>query len=773
VIGASKIARDITDQKRIEQQLRASLREIGDLKAALDEHAIVAITDAQGRITAVNDKFCEISKYSREELLGQDHRIINSGYHPTEFIRDLWTTIAHGKVWHGEIKNRAKDGSFYWVDTTIVPFLNENGKPRQYVAIRADITQRKEIEDQLRASLREIGDLKAALDEHAIVAMTDPQGRITYVNDKFCAISKYSREELLGQDHRIINSGYHPTEFIRDLWTTITHGKVWHGEIKNRAKDGSYYWVDTTIVPFLNDKGKPRQYVAIRADITERKQIEEQLRASLREVGDLKTALDEHAIVAMTDPQGRITYVNDKFCQISQYSREELLGQDHRIINSGYHPTEFIRDLWTTITHGKVWHGEIKNRAKDGSYYWVDTTIVPFLNEKGKPRQYVAIRADITARKRDEESLRLQASLLDQSYDAILLWELDGPIRFWNRGATVLYSFTKEEAVGRVSHELLGTGRAAIQEAQAALARDGKWEGELIHTARDGRQLIIESRMVLVKENDQQLVLEANRDITERKRAEAAVRELNTELEQRVIQRTAELENANKELEAFSYSVSHDLRAPLRAVDGFSQAVVEDFGPQLPEEGRHYLKTIREGAQKMGALIDDLLTFSRLSRLPLNKRSVNTKRIVDETLAELGFPVAERKIDMRIAELPPSVGDSALLKQLWLNLLSNALKYTQRRDSAVIEVGCSREGEKDENVFFVRDNGTGFDMRYADKLFGVFQRLHRAEEFEGTGVGLAIVQRIVHRHGGRIWAEAALDKGATFYFTLEGEPNHE
>ncbi|HKP04761.1 MAG TPA: PAS domain S-box protein [Chthoniobacterales bacterium] len=773
VIGASKIARDITEQKRIEQQLRASLREIGDLKAALDEHAIVAITDAQGRITSVNDKFCEISKYSREELLGQDHRIINSGYHPTEFIRDLWTTIAHGKVWHGEIKNRAKDSSFYWVDTTIVPFLNENGKPRQYVAIRADITQRKEIEEQLRASLRELNDFKAALDEHAIVAMTDPQGRITYVNDKFCAISKYSREELLGQDHRIINSGYHPTEFIRDLWTTITHGKVWHGEIKNRAKDGSYYWVDTTIVPFLNDKGKPRQYVAIRADITERKQIEEQLRASLREVGDLKTALDEHAIVAMTDPQGRITYVNDKFCQISKYSRQELLGQDHRIINSGYHPTEFIRDLWTTITHGKVWHGEIKNRAKDGSFYWVDTTIVPFLNEKGKPRQYVAIRADITARKRDEESLRLQASLLDQSYDAILLWELNGPIRFWNRGAAVLYSYTKEEAVGRLSHELLGTSPALLQQARAALAREGKWEGELNHTARDGRQLTIESRMVVVLENDQQLVLEANRDITERKRAEAAVRELNTELEQRVIQRTAELENANKELEAFSYSVSHDLRAPLRAVDGFSQAVLEDFGTQLPEEGRHYLKTIREGAQKMGALIDDLLTFSRLSRLPLNKRSVNTNRIVRETLEELGFPEEGRQIEMRIAELPASLGDSALLKQLWLNLLSNALKYTRRRESTVIEVGCRREDGKGENVFFVRDNGTGFDMRYAGKLFGVFQRLHRVEEFEGTGVGLAIVQRIVHRHGGRIWAEAALDQGATFYFTLEGEPHHE
>src|SRR5688572_18496818 len=166
-----------------EQQLKESLKELSDLKSALDEHAIVAITDSQGRITYVNDKFCAISKYSREELIGQDHRIINSGHHPKEFIRDLWMTIGRGHVWHGEIKNRAKDGTFYWVDTTIVPFLGENGKPRQYVAIRADITARKRAEEELQASTKEVVDLKSALDEHAIVAITDPQGRITYVND--------------------------------------------------------------------------------------------------------------------------------------------------------------------------------------------------------------------------------------------------------------------------------------------------------------------------------------------------------------------------------------------------------------------------------------------------------------------------------------------------------------------------------------------------------------------------------------------------------------
>ncbi len=378
---------------------------------------------------------------------------------------------------------------------------------------------------------------------------------------------------------------------------------------------------------------------------------EEQLRASLREIGDLKMALDEHAIVAITDPQGRITYVNDKFCAISKYSRDELLGQDHRIINSGHHSKEFIRDLWRTIAQGRVWHGEIMNRAKDGSHYWVDTTIVPFLNEQGKPRQYVAIRADIS----------------------------------------------------------------------------------------------------------------------ERKQAEQTIQRLNAELEQRVIERTAQLEAANRELEAFSYSVSHDLRAPLRAVDGFSQAVIEDFGPLLPEEGRRQLNTIRYAAQRMGKLIDDLLSFSRLNRHPLKREAVDMNALVRSVADELGAPWADREIGWQVGTLPPCRGDPALLRQVWLNLLSNALKYTRKRERASIEVGVEESPEG--LAYRVQDNGVGFDMRYADKLFGVFQRLHRIEEYDGTGVGLAIVQRIVHRHGGRVWARSAPGQGATFCFTLAENEN--
>lgn len=232
------------------------------------------------------------------------------------------------------------------------------------------------------------------------------------------------------------------------------------------------------------------------------------------------------------------------------------------------------------------------------------------------------------------------------------------------------------------------------------------------------------------------------------------------------------LEAANKELESFSYSVSHDLRAPLRAMDGFSRAVLEDHAATLPEDGRRHLQIIRSNAQRMGQLIDDLLTFSRLSRAPLKKLPVDMRALVLAALEDLGVDLNSSRLDLRLTDMPEGVGDAALLKQVWLNLLSNALKYSRKQETAIIEIGClTNDGQK---TYFVRDNGAGFDMRYAHKLFGVFQRLHRAEDYEGTGVGLAIVQRVIHRHGGRVWAESALGQGATFCFTLEEEsPLHE
>lgn len=267
------------------------------------------------------------------------------------------------------------------------------------------------ISKRLAVTDTNLKDITDALNASAIVAITDPKGNITYVNDKFIEISKFSEAELLGKNHSILNSGLHSKEFFKDMWRTIGSGQLWRGEIRNRAKDGSFYWVHTTIVPFLNSKGRPYQYVAIRSDITQRKQAESSLKETLKEVSDINFALDQSSIVAFTDEKGIIKSVNDKFCEISKYSREELIGQDHSLLNSGLHSKEFFKNLWKTIGSGKVWKGEIRNRAKDGSFYWVDTTIVPFLNETGKPYQYLAIRNDITEKKKSEEMLHRQDKL--------------------------------------------------------------------------------------------------------------------------------------------------------------------------------------------------------------------------------------------------------------------------------------------------------------------------------------------------------------------------
>ena len=371
----------------------------------------------------------------------------------------------------------------------------------------------------------------------------------------------------------------------------------------------------------------------------------------LEQIHAQKTALDQHAIVAITNPQGEITYVNDKFCAISRYARAELLGQDHRLVNSGYHPAEFIRGLWTTLSQGRVWKGELRNRAKNGAYFWVDTTIVPFLNAAGEPYEYVAISSDVTERKRGEEEIFV----------------------------------------------------------------------------------------------------------------------LNHTLEQKVIDRTTELEIANKELEAFSYSVSHDLRAPLRHIDGFAQLLNKRIAVKLDPTEERFLGNIIKSAKGLGTLIDELLEFSRMGRTELCQTNIDTGKMVGEVIEGLHPEVQERRIEWQIDVLPMTRGDHAMLRQVWRNLLGNAVKYTRQREVATIAIR-HHINPKEGHVFSVQDNGAGFEMKYADKLFGVFQRLHSNQEFEGTGIGLANVRRIVQRHGGRTWAEGVVDQGATFFFSLPGTP---
>ncbi len=378
-------------------------------------------------------------------------------------------------------------------------------------------------------------------------------------------------------------------------------------------------------------------------------------------------------------------------------------------------------------------------------------------------------------RRKAADSLAVERTLLRTLIDVLpeYIYVKDTDSRFVLCNTACARRFgvaTTAELVGRADTDFFSVERAAeFREEETKVLEGTPVTGrEETFSRADGVTETILTTKVPLRDAEGRVagIVGMGHDITEKKRAEEAIRRLNADLERRVVERTAQLEAAVKELEAFSYSVSHDLRAPLRAMDGYSQAVIDDFGSQLPAEGHRYLDIIRQETQRMGQLIDDLLEFARLSRQPLQRRRVNTDTLVREVLADLHAQQEGRQLEIAFGALPSCLGDRPLLKQAWINLLSNALKYTSRRERAVIEIGCTRGS--DLNTYFVRDNGTGFDMRYAEKLFGVFQRLHRADEFDGTGVGLAIVKRIIERHGGTIWAEAAVDRGATFYFTLPG-----
>ncbi|WP_078553461.1 PAS domain-containing protein [Bacillus alkalicellulosilyticus] len=371
---------------------------------------VIMIIDKQGWISFCSPYYKNIFGYSSDTF---KFTYLWDWIHPEdiEAFKDL--SISSSDSYKAfETQFRWKHHDEYWlpVHLKVTPIVNKDGEVTSFMMFIHNHGADPIFEDKLKNSLKELFDIKYALDESSIIAITDPKGKITYVNDRFCEISQYTREELIGKDHRLINSNFHSKVFFQNLYRTIGQGKVWRGEIQNQAKDGSYYWVQTTIVPYLNEKGKPYQYVSIRTDITDRKKTELNLKNTLsklteknKELEDIKYALDTSSIIAITDATGTITYVNDTFCEISKYSREELLGEDHRILNSGYHTKEFFKDLYKTIGNGKVWKGEIRNKAKDGTYYWVDTTIVPFLNENQVPYQYVAIRKDITDRKQAEE----------------------------------------------------------------------------------------------------------------------------------------------------------------------------------------------------------------------------------------------------------------------------------------------------------------------------------------------------------------------------------
>jgi len=361
------------------------------------------------------------------------------------------------------------------------------------------------------------------------------------------------------------------------------------------------------------------------------------------------------------------------------------------------------------------------------------------------------------------------SAIVESSDDAIIGKDLSGKVVSWNEGAERMFGYTAPEMVGTSIERILSPDRPGEERRILENARRGETRlYETVRIKKDGRPVDLSLAVSPIRDAQGTIVGVSSiaRDITERKRFEEQILKLNADLEHRVQLRTAELTAANQELEAFTYSVAHDLRAPLRHIDAFTRILQEDFAGSFPPEAAQLLSTIRRGSENMSHLVNDLLNLAHVGRQEMKKEMTPLNPLIQEVIGEMSRETAGRDIEWRVAELRTIEGDPGLLKQVFANLLSNAVKYTRPRAKTVIEIGL--RVMNDESVIFVRDNGVGFNMKYADKLFGVFQRLHRSEEFEGTGVGLAIVERVIKRHGGHIWAESEVDQGATFYFTLEG-----
>jgi len=793
---------EIAERERAEQIVKDTLaasgvvlQELADQKFALDQHAIVATTDVQGTITYVNDKFCTISKYSRDELLGQNHRILNSGHHSKEFFRLMYQTIANGHVWRGEICNRAKDRSIYWVDTTIVPFVDADGKPGQYMAIRADITERKQAEE-LRERLAAIVESS----DDAIISK-DLKGTITAWNRGAEKVFGYSAAEVMGKPMLML----FPPDRVHEegsILGRIARGEsVEHFETVRIRKDGTKIDISTTISPIKDSNGVIVGASKIARDITARNRAEAALSQSdARRKFALETARLGDWELDLATLEASRSFRHD---EIFGY-RSPLPEWNFEIFLRHVHPDDRERvrdDFQTCVSQGKRWDFECRIVRLDGEIRWLWACGDRYREPSGNATHMFGIVEDITEQKSIEDALIDQAkalsrqaaelahsqealetqtlmlrSVLDSMAEGLVATDEKGKFTLWNPAAQRIVGMGAQNVPPEEWSSHYGVYQGdkitPFPTEQNPLVRALRGE---VSTAEMflrnpeidyGAWIEISGAPVKAKDGTIRGGVVAFRDITQRKEDEREIRELNEELEERVVERTAQLAAANQELEAFTYSVSHDLRAPLRHIGGFSKILVEDFGVTMNPEARRHLQRIQDGTQRMGQLVDELLNLARLGRHAVTLQATELNPLIEEVIALLQPETEGRAIDWKVTQLPSVNCDPILVKQVFQNLIANALKFTRPRERAVIEIGHSLENG--QTVIFVRDNGVGFNMKYQDKLFGVFQRLHRAEDFEGTGIGLATVQRIVHKHGGLAWAESEVDKGATFYFTLAG-----
>jgi PAS domain S-box-containing protein len=484
-------------------------------------------------------------------------------------------------------------------------------------------------------------------------------------------------------------------------------------------------------------------------------------------------SLYENATIGIyrTTPDGKILLANPALVRMLGFSSFEDLA--HRNLEvEGYEPDyprakflEILEKEDKIIGLESAWH------QRNGNNLYVRESASVIRDEEGKILYYDGNVEDITYRKQAEEALRESEERFSKSFRtspiSFMIANIeDGRIIEINDAFSSISGFTREEAIGNTTLNMKIWIHEEDRKQMIDSLRKGKpiLHMETMLRAKEGNVAIVLLSAQVIKLANRNCIISSIEDITERKNAESQIKKLNEELEDRVIQRTELLEAANKELEAFSYSVSHDLRAPLRSVHGFTKILLEDYEANLDEEGKRICGIISSSATQMGELIDDLLSFSRIGRSSMNPSAIDMKKMARVVFEGMTSPAERKRIKLNIGKLQKAYGDFTLFGQVWTNLISNAIKYSSKNDVSEISIGSKIAG--DMIIYFIKDNGVGFDMQYAHKLFGVFQRLHSEVEFEGNGVGLAIIQRIILKHGGKVWAEGEVGKGATFYFSL-------
>jgi PAS domain S-box-containing protein len=759
---SARIAALAIERKQAEEALEESEDKFSKAFRS-SPNTIVITTIKDGRFIEVNDSFADITGYTREEVIGNTVKDINIWAQTEDRDKMLRILNKDGRVHNHEFNFRIKSGEIHtWLFSAE---LLDIGNEPCMISMTIDITDLKRAEEAIKDSEDKFS--KAFHSSPAAISIASfKDGLFFEVNNSYMRLTGYNRKELIGHNASEFNMWVHTKQKEKMLKKIRNREKMNNEEYEYRIKSG-----DTRTVLVSSEYlalGGEYCVLVTNIDISERKQMEEALRESEEKFNKaFHASPDIAAIVRKRDH--KYLEVNENFLKFYGLKRDEVIGRSASEIGIWENIKERERLAEMIRKEERVRNEEIHMRTKSGENR-VGLFSVEKLSFGGEP-SFVAMTVDITGRKQAEEALRINEErfrlIADNATDLVSRIQLTPTIHtdYVSPSCLRITGYKQEEFYNdpNLGLEMIHPEDREffLKHVNSGIKKDEK-PITLRLVRKNGEVIWIEQTHATISNDKGEPVAMhlIARDITERKNSEDQLKRAMANLEQS----SAQLAATNKELETFSYSVSHDLRSPLRSIDGFSQALLEDYAGRLDATGKDYLNRLRTASQKMGELIDGLLKLSRLTRGEMHQEEVNLSMLAEEITSRLHENEPKRQAEFVIRRGLVARGDPELLRALFENLLGNAWKFTSKSKKTRIEFGTTKNGNK--ITYFINDNGAGFDMTYADKLFGAFQRLHETTEFPGTGIGLATVLRIIHRHGGNIWAEGAVNKGATFYFTL-------